>query len=173
MTLALFLFLAQTPVNPDSALVAQFQDHVANYLKATAKLKSDLPPLKPTDSRQAVTQRELNLAHLIQQALPNSAPGDFFTPPVAQEFRRLIAIALGGRREKRVLESLRNAEPVEGQLKVNAPYPAVPLQSMPPTLLANLPELPSGLDYRIVGRSLVLRDVQANLVLDFISGALP
>jgi hypothetical protein len=56
---------------------------------------------------------------------------------------------------------------------VNAPYPPVPLQSTPPTLLANLPELPPGLDYRIVNRTLVLRDVQANLVLDFIPKALP
>jgi hypothetical protein len=71
------------------------------------------------------------------------------------------------------LKSLEHAEPVEGQIKVNASYPPVPLQSMPPSLLANLPRLPAGLDYRIVGRSLVLRDVQANLILDFIPKALP
>ncbi len=74
-----------------------------------------------------------------------------------------------GHANARVRKSLEHAEPVEGQIKVNAPYPPVPLQSTPPTLLANLPELPAGLDYRIVGHTLVLRDVQANLVLDFIS----
>ena len=99
--------------------------------------------------------------------------GDFFTPPIAKEFRRLIGIAFQDRRERRIMKSLAHAEPVEGQLKVNASYPPVPLQSMPPTLLANLPELPSSLDYRIVGHALVLRDVQANLVLDFIPKALP
>jgi hypothetical protein len=62
---------------------------------------------------------------------------------------------------------------VEGSIKVNAAYPPVPLQSMPPTLLANLPELPSDLDYRLIGRTLVLRDVHSNLILDYISKAIP
>jgi hypothetical protein len=142
-------------------------------VKATAKLKSDLPALKPTDSRETITRREADLGRLIQQARPGAAQGVFFTAPIAAEFRRLIGIALRGRSEARIVKSLQHAEPVEGQLKVNAPYPPVPLQSMPPTLLGNLPELPPGLDYRVVGHALVLRDVQANLVLDFIRGAIP
>jgi hypothetical protein len=172
--LTLFLLAAaQNPVNPDAALIAQFQDHVAAYVKATSKLKSGLPPLKPTDSPETLAQRQSELARLIQQARPNAAPGDFFTPPIATEFRRLIGIALQGYRKPRVLKSLEHAEPVEAQLKVNTPYPNVPLQSTPPTLLANLPQLPPGFDYRVVGHALVLRDVQANLILDFIPRALP
>lgn len=169
----LLLAVAQSGVNPDSALVAQFEDRVSAYVKLTAKLKAGLPPLKPMDSRDVLTQREANLARLIQQARPSAAQGDFFTLPVAREFRRLIQIALEGRSDRRIKKSLEHAEPVEGQIKVNAPYPPVPLQSTPPTLLANLPQLPSGLDFRIVGHTLVLRDVEANLVLDFIPKALP
>jgi hypothetical protein len=165
--------LAQNTVNPDSALVAQFEDHVAAYGKATSKLKSGLSPLKPTASPETLTQRQTELAHLIEQARPNAAQGDFFTPPIAAEFRRLIGIALEGRGKPRVVKSLQHAEPVEVALKVNTPYPAVPLQSTPPTLLANLPRLPAGLDYRIAGHALILRDVQANLILDFIPRALP
>jgi len=33
--------------------------------------------------------------------------------------------------------------------------------------------LPPELDYRVVGRDLVLRDVKANLVVDFIANAIP
>jgi hypothetical protein len=169
----LLVTLLQNGVNPDAALVSQFQDHLADYLKSTAKLKSDLPPLKTTDSREAVTAREAGLAKLIVQARPKAAAGDFFTPSIAKEFRRLIAIAFEGPSQRRILKSLEHAEPVDAHIAVNASYPAVPLQSMPPSLLANLPRLPTGLDYRIVGRSLVLRDVQANLILDFIPKALP
>ena len=169
----MLLLAMQTRVNPDAALVGQFENHVSEYMKATAKIKSDLPPLRPTDSREAVTQREASLAGQIQQARSSTVQGGFFTPSVSAEFRRLIGIALQGRAERRVLKSLEHDEPVEGQLKVNGTYPPVPLQSTPPTLLANLPRLPPELDYRIVGRSLVLRDVQANLVLDFIPKALP
>jgi hypothetical protein len=54
------------------------------------------------------------------------------------------------------------------RLHVNATYPVkVPLQSTPPTLLLDLSQLPSEVEYRIVGRDLVLRDVGANLVVDF------
>lgn len=175
MTASLLLCLAlyQTGVNPDAAILSQFQTRVDEYLKSTAKLRSGLPALKPTDSREAVTQRETDLARLIQQARPNAAQGDFFAAPISSEFRRLISIALQGRRERRIIESLEHAEPVQGQLKVNTTYPPVPLQSMPPSLLANLPQLPAGLDYRVVGHALVLRDVQANLILDFLPKALP
>jgi hypothetical protein len=53
-------------------------------------------------------------------------------------------------------------------LKVNARYPAdAPLPTVPPNLLANLPQLPEDLEYRIIGRDLILRDVHANLIVDF------
>jgi hypothetical protein len=54
-------------------------------------------------------------------------------------------------------------------LEVNQPYPdGLPLQSMPPSVLMNLPKLPPELEYRAVGRELVLRDIAANLVVDII-----
>ena len=56
-----------------------------------------------------------------------------------------------------------------GGLQVNANYPdGLPLQSMPPSLLLNLPRLPKELEYRFVGRELILRDTQANLIVDVI-----
>jgi hypothetical protein len=78
-----------------------------------------------------------------------------------------------GPEAQRIRKSLEHAEPVQGQLRVNAPYPSVPLQSTPPSLLLNLPPLPSEVDYRLVGRALVLRDVQANLIVDFVPNAIP
>ena len=52
---------------------------------------------------------------------------------------------------------------------VNAAYPdGLPLQSMPPSLLLNLPQLSKELEYRFVGRELILRDAPANLIVDVI-----
>jgi hypothetical protein len=60
------------------------------------------------------------------------------------------------------------------ELQINQSYPEeIPLQSTPPTLLLTLPELPKGLEYRILGRELVLRDSDANIVVDYIPNALP
>ena len=80
-----------------------------------------------------------------------------------------------GKDGAKIRASLRNAEPVKDlPLKANDVYPQkAPKQSMPPSLLMALPPLPKELDYRIVGRDLVLHDVDTDLVVDFIPGVLP
>jgi hypothetical protein len=57
-------------------------------------------------------------------------------------------------------------------LKVNAPYSeGAPLSTVPPNVLAALPQLPEALEYRVVGKHLILRDVKANIIVDFIPNA--
>jgi hypothetical protein len=36
----------------------------------------------------------------------------------------------------------------------------------------NLPQLPEELEYRIIGKDMILRDVHANIVVDFIPKAI-
>jgi hypothetical protein len=45
------------------------------------------------------------------------------------------------------------------------------MATMPPALLKVLPTLPKALEYRILGRYLVLRDVDASLIIDYIPAA--
>ena len=45
------------------------------------------------------------------------------------------------------------------------------MATMPPSLLAVLPTLPKELEYRIIGKYLILRDVDAALILDVIPDA--
>jgi hypothetical protein len=60
------------------------------------------------------------------------------------------------------------------KLAVNARYPDdVPLSTMPPEVLKNLPPLPAELEYRFVGETLILLDPDAHLVVDFVPRALP
>ncbi len=74
----------------------------------------------------------------------------------------------------RIRRSLAAAEPVQMEARVNEVYPHhVPLQTMPPTLLLSLPKLPKELDYRLIGHSLVLRDAEANLIVDILPNAIP
>ena len=59
------------------------------------------------------------------------------------------------------------------KFEVNATYPeSQPLPTMPPNLLASLPKLPEDLEYRIIGRHLILRDVHANIIVDYIPNAI-
>ena len=64
--------------------------------------------------------------------------------------------------------------PVGLKLAVNQRYPdEVPLSTMPPELLEELPKLPEELEYRFVGDRLIVMDVHAHLIVDFMPQALP
>ena len=51
--------------------------------------------------------------------------------------------------------------------RVNADYPdTAALATVPPLILKRLQRLPDGLEYRFMGRDLILRDTKANLIVD-------
>jgi hypothetical protein len=161
-------------VNPDSVILGDFTNRVAEYVKLRKKVKDALPGQKPTSSQSAIARHEQDLAKGIREAREHASPGDIFTPEISVVFKRLILGAMKGSKGAAVQQSLQRAEPVQLVLRVNREYPAgLPLQSTPPTLLANLPSLPKEVDYRLVGPNLILRDVEANLIIDFITRALP
>jgi len=153
---------------------AGFQEQLSDYLKLRKTAVDQLPKLKSTSSAEALTERQGLVAAGIQMARAGAAQGTIFTPEVAQEFRQFGKQAMEGRKGKRVRRSLAHSEPVQATIRVNQPYPrGVPLQSMPPTLLKGLPKLPKELEYRLVSRTLVLRDVEANLIVDYLPEAIP
>ncbi len=51
--------------------------------------------------------------------------------------------------------------------------PTLPLATFPANLLKALPELPKELEYRMVGRDLILRDVTGNVIVDILSNVFP
>lgn len=156
----------------DEVAVKEFQGRIDNYL--AAKKKQDIAK-KPTDSAGKLAQEKQETVEKTQAARPEARQGDIFTPPVSTYFKKQIESTLQGPEGDKVRASLRHAEPLPNvQLKVNAKYPRnLPLQSTPPTLLMNLPLLPKGLQYRIVGSTLLLYDVSSGLIVDFISNAVP
>jgi hypothetical protein len=105
----------------------------------------------------------------------NAKQGDIFTPQIAELFKRLMHPELKGHEGRETKLSLEEEDGERAQiwLKVNATWPASePLTTTPPNLLANLPQLPEDVEYRITNkRHLVLRDVDANIIIDFIYNA--
>ena len=169
---------AQAPPMPqpkpdDTAIIKDFNTRVTQYMSVHDQNSSAAP--KPTDSAQQLHDQKKDMAARIQARRANAQQGDIFSPAIADYFRRQITATLKGPQGKRVQASLFGAEPVKNvPLKVNAAYPeGVPLQSTPPTLLLNLPRLPKQLEYRVVGRALVLHDIGPNLIVDFIPDGLP
>jgi hypothetical protein len=57
---------------------------------------------------------------------------------------------------------------------VNQIYPTTyPLATFPPGVLRQLPALPKPLEYRFVQSTLILRDSEANLIVDVLPEAAP
>jgi|HubBroStandDraft_6_1064221.scaffolds.fasta_scaffold1040344_2 hypothetical protein len=173
------LFLAGTvfaqttthsPVDPNAAIVQDFQKRVAGYLQLRKSIESNLPKLKATSSQEKISHHGVELRHAVREARKDAQPGEVFTPEISAEIRRLIAIAMHPDGPE-IRQSLRSAEPVQLHLAINEKYPdGVPLQTTPPSLLENLPALPPEIEYRITGQDLVLLDAKANLVIDIIRG---
>jgi len=153
-------------------VAADLQSRAKRYLEFRKRVAGSGPNSTATPAKITSAQREL--ANKIRVARAGAKQGEIFTPEIAQYVRRQIGSRLEGRDGDRIRASLRHAEPVSITLQINQSYPEnIPLQSTPPSLLLSLPELPAGLEYRLVGRELVLRDVDANIVVDYVTNALP
>lgn len=166
---------SQEPVNPHSVAIQDFEKRVDDYMKLRKAAGAKVPRLKTSDAPGKISDHEQSLAARIREARPDARRGDIFTPEIASEFQRLIGVAMATPKDSaRVKKSLKHAEPVRLKLRVNDSYPShVPLQSTPPSLILNLPKLPQELEYRIAGQDLAIRDVEANLVVDYMAGAIP
>jgi hypothetical protein len=162
--------IGRSAVDPQSAIVQDFEKRVAAYLKLRKSIESDMGRLKPTKSSEKISRHEDELRHAVRDARKDARPGDIFSPEISVEIRRLIGMAMQPDGHQ-IRQSLRSAEPVQLHLKINERYPeSVPLQTTPPSLLENLPPLPPEIEYRITGRDLVLFDAKANLIVDIIGG---
>ena len=156
---------------PDSnSLAADLQTRAKQYLEFRKKVAGNPPRSTGTPAKITTAQNEL--ANKVRVARAGVRQGAIFTPEIAEFVRRQIAATLASKDGQKIRASLQNAEPVNLSLQVNESYPEdVPLQSTPPSLLLNLPELPKGLEYRLLGRELVLRDVDANIIVDYVPNA--
>ncbi len=130
--------------------------------------------MKATSEPQVILDHQHELAKKLREARKGAHQGEIFTADISKEFHRLLGFAHEGQNDTHIKKSLERSEPVRIALKVNDSYPSnIPLQSTPPTILMNLPKLPPELEYRIVNKTLVLRDSTANIVVDLIPNALP
>ena len=174
LALTLLGAVAQDNANPQFTALQDFQRRVSDYVNLERSLAKGIAMNKPTDEPHVILERQHELARKIREARSKAQQGEIFTSAISKEFRRLLGLAMAGGNNVGIKKSLARSEPVRLALHVNETYPAdVPLQSMPPTILINLPRLPPGLEYRIDGHALVLRDTGANVVVDLIPDAIP
>jgi hypothetical protein len=159
--------------SPDAGPYKAFSEAVQRYLAVRAAADQKVPALKETGDPAKISGREKALGVAIAEARAEAKQGDIFVPAVVPEFTRFVHEDFAKRPpadRTAVLEEVPRKIPP----KVNEPYPTeMPLATVPPALLLKLPTLPPELEYRFLGRHLILRDIKSNLIVDYIPDIVP
>lgn len=151
-----------------------FQERVNAYVKLRKSIEQALPAAKPTDQVEQIKARKLLLAQKMMVARKDARRGEIFTHEATKGFRKQINRTFSGSEGRELRRTISQGSPVKLRLQVNQTYPEdFPVTTMPPTLLAELPKLPPEVEYRVVGRDLILEDTELRLILDFIRGVYP
>jgi hypothetical protein len=161
--------------NADALLLVDFKKRVDAYLKIHDTAKKDVPPLKQTEDPAAIKHAQDSLGAKIRELRASAKPGDIFTPELVGQFRKLLKAPLKTETGQKAKEVLKDDAPAPEKInfEVNAKYPSsATLPTVPSAVLMNLPQLPKSLEYRIVGKALLLRDVDADIIVDFFPNAI-
>jgi hypothetical protein len=129
--------------------------------------------IKITDDPAQILQRQQAIAERIGRLRRKANEGDLFTPEIRTYFARELDSAYLTNPQG-ISTSLECVPTLVAQkLKPNDVYPDVlDYGFVPPTMLLHVPELPPELEYRIVNKDLLIRDVEANMVVDVMHNAI-
>jgi hypothetical protein len=165
------------PIIQDLVTTQAFTARVEDYAAMHRLLEGPMTMVRPTRNMEEVYAAVRALGYRIRQARTDARQGDIITPDAARLFRRSIATCLTPEEWAAIFAE--NDEEADEMplgpvppLRVNMEWPVQALFNfVPPQLLRVLPPLPPELQYRIIGRSLVLWDNHANLIIDFLPNA--
>ncbi len=166
------------PLSPEDAqALATMNDRLREYVDLHVKLEQSLPRV-PTDATpKQIDASQRAFEKLMRETRRTAKPGDLFTAEARPVIKRLLATVFGGPEGKQLKASIMDENPVDPialKLTVNGRYPdSVPLTSIPPMVLQTLPKLSEDLEYRFIGDWLILLDVHAHVIADYIDDALP
>lgn len=167
---------AKAPDAPNAVEDPRFKDffeRVRAYISVHRTADGKVPSLQETSDPRKVSAREKALADEIRVERAGARQGDVFAASAANEIRRIVTEDFKDRQLKEQ-EAILVEVPVKTPPAINTDYPTeLPLATVPPNLLLKLPTLPDDLEYRFLGRHLILRDVKANLIVDFIPDVVP
>lgn len=155
------------------AALKGFAARVNDYVELKRSLERGGPDVKPGDAGTGkVEQVEDTMAARLQVSRRDTKVGDIFGSQGAL-IKQIIERDTNARGLRDAFNAMQEV-PSKSPLAVNAVYPeSAALATVPALILVNLPRLPDGLEYRFMGRDLILRDRGANVVVDFVPGAVP
>jgi hypothetical protein len=140
-----------------------------DYANLRRMVEARLPSPRVTADVDELRGRGDALGVAMQAASPHARQGRAFTAATADHIRTLIQEDM---MRRSISERAGIMREVPSQAPaVNARYPVEQgLATMPPRLLQLLPRLPVDLEYRLMGRDLIIRDDRTNLIVDYVTG---
>jgi len=159
------------PADP-SAVLQTFHERVETYMSLRRPLVPLAEMLAPGD-QLARFERERYLAAALRAARCDVQQGNVFTRDVESLFRQLVADSIGERDGEAFLADLTQGEVVPRGIHptVNEPYSMTRVFRLPAEVRLGLPLLPAELDYRVAAHDLLLWDIAAGIVVDFVPDA--
>jgi hypothetical protein len=158
----------------DAAALATMNGRLSEYVALHEKIERTLPRLSDNATPKEIDTNQRQLEGLMRKARSGARQGELFTPPAQPVIKRLLATVFGGREGRQLRDSIMDENPVDVKVTVNGRYPDnVPVSTVPPQVLQTLPRLSEDMEYRFVGDRLVLFDVHAHIIADYIDDALP
>jgi hypothetical protein len=162
----------QERVNPQAEAMAHFSERVMAYLSLQKKVEGTLSTQKETNDPERIKTHIASLAKGIRAARAGAKAGDLFDG-ASEQFRQSIRQDAKERSVRDAFASMQEV-PKRTLARVNADYPeTAALATVPPLILQRLQRLPDGVEYRFMGRDLILRDTKANLIVDVLHEAVP
>jgi hypothetical protein len=175
--------LTQVPANPDPKqpdftvvvqgtfdpeTLAEFNRRVQDYAALRRRLEVGLPPLVVTTNADDIERFEHRLAERIRHAR-GDRHGQLFAPAMEGQVKRMLQVQA----DPVTVDAIMDDGPGEFDVDINDTYSKKrSLGTVPPKLLLILPELVPDLQYRFVGRHLIIFDPRANIIVDEIPHAL-
>jgi hypothetical protein len=160
----------------EAAALATMNDRIRDYLQVHIDVERSLPRLPDNATPLQIDRNQREFERRIRERRGAAKAGDIFTPEARPVILRLLAAVFAGPDGPRLMAAVRDDNPAVSSFKflVNARYPdTVPVSTVPVQVLQTLPKLTEDIEYRFVGRSLIILDTHAHTVADFIENAIP
>jgi hypothetical protein len=160
-------------VNPNAATLQEFVRRVDDYVALHRKHEATLPRLPDKTDPKRIDAHERALLTLMQAARAGAKPGDIFFPEMQRLVRELLRPVFQGRDAAQIKAEIVDSENSgAAKVVVNGRYPdEIPLSTVPPQVLAQLPKLPEDLQYRFIRTHMILFDPHAHMIVDFVERA--
>jgi len=177
-------------VEMDAETLRKFQHEVEEYVELRQSVLKQIPPIDARSTPAQIEAHQKALTQAIMSYRKGAKRGDIFRPDVEAAIRRTLHREFASAQGPTLLKEIKQGNPkVEGNpiprdpsqevkpavtIAVNALYPdSAAFSSVPPSLLLKVPLLPEQVRYRFIGRTLILRDTEANVILDYIPDVVP